>query len=60
MTLDELIGRLDNTIKGKEQLLSEMLYYGNTVGQVTAKFIQLNLDELRKIRDDVIAVKNSG
>jgi hypothetical protein len=53
MKLQEVIDNLDNTISGKEELLSKI------ESGLINQFIQINLSELRRIREDLLKVKKA-
>lgn len=53
MKLQEVITNLDNTISGKEELLSKI------ESGLLNQFIQINLSELRRIREDLLKVKKA-
>ena len=53
MKLQEVIDGLDRTITGKEELLS--IISNDTIRQ----FIQINVDELKRILEDLQKVKKS-
>lgn len=58
-----VLANLDRTIAGKELLLAELEntakeapnHDDRFVASISAKFVKINLDELRRIRDDLIA-----
>ena len=71
MTLDQVITNLNNTIAGKETMLEAMndknpytmmfMEEGEVMARrATIEFLQINLGELRRIRDDLVLVTEKG
>lgn len=48
-----ILNNLDNTIKGKSELLSRLERAPDEVSSITAAFLKLNVDELVRIRADI-------
>lgn len=55
MKLQEVIDRLNNTIEGKVELKEYLERAFN--GRVYARMVEINIDELKKIRDDLLSIK---
>lgn len=55
MTIDKVIENLDNTIGGKEILKQVFVDAGK---EAFAELVQINIDELSRIRADLVMVKN--
>lgn len=55
MTIDKVIENLNNTIEGKEILKQVFVDAGK---EAFAKLVQINIDELSRIRDDLVVVRN--
>ncbi len=54
MTIQDVITNLDNTIAGKEA-------YSNTFyDEFVPAVLRLNIDELKRIRDDLIKVRDGS
>lgn len=53
MKLQEVIDNLTNTIADKEELVSKF------ESGIMKQFIQINVDELKRIKEDLEKVKNS-
>ncbi len=53
MKLSEVITNLDNTIKGKEELLLKI------DRGVMNSLVKINIDELKRIREDLLKVKKA-
>jgi hypothetical protein len=51
MQIQKVINNLDQTISGKEELLSKMEF------GIVNQFIKINIDELKRIREDLQKVK---
>ena len=67
MNLQTVITNLRNTIAGKEKFLEEvkqaMLNTQGTshhVAATTARFLEINIDELKRILDDLVEVSVKG
>jgi hypothetical protein len=57
MTVQEIIDNLDRTIEGKEDLHRTMIDSGTVAGVTMARWVKVNLDELKRIREDLLKVK---
>jgi hypothetical protein len=57
MNIQTVKTNLEKTIAGKEAYLAQMkqdiVKYNQTVNHAVAKYLELNLDELRRILEDV-------
>jgi hypothetical protein len=56
MKLQEVIDNLNRTIEGKERLLARVSE--GEFGIVVGHYVEVNLNELRRIRDDLLKVKS--
>lgn len=56
MTLNDLLHNLENTIAGKEELYAVYNESDDVRVKAVAKFLEINLTELRTIRNDVIDI----
>lgn len=56
MNLQTVIDNLDRTIEGKEDL-HRVMSSGIPVEVMLAKWVQINIDELKRIREDLLKVK---
>lgn len=57
MTINEIIKNLDRTIVGKEGMLKG-IDRNNVYGAVGASYLEINIDELKRIRADLLEVVN--
>ena len=57
MTLDAVIENLNNTIDGKLELHKELSSTNSAISNVVAKFLEINIGELKVILDDLNALK---
>ena len=53
MKLETVIANLENTIRGKRQLLDDMMAYHGGSTNVTREFLQINIAELERILTDL-------
>ena len=58
MNIQTVIDNLDRTIRGKEMLRDELVR--NTVYHAVVELVQSNIDELKKIRADLITVHDNS
>jgi len=58
MTLETIITNLNNTISGKQELLDVLTNHPNSeVGLVITQVLNINIGELRRIREDLLKVQ---
>ena len=60
MTLDTVIENLNNTIDGKLKLHKELSSTNNAISNVVAKFLEINIGELKVILDDLNTLKEKN
>ena len=58
MNIQTVIDNLDRTIRGKEMLRDELVR--NTVYHAVVEIVQANIDELTKIRADLITNRDNS
>ena len=58
MNIQTVIDNLDRTIRGKEMLRGELVR--NTVYHAVVELVQSNIDELTKIRADLITIRDNS
>jgi hypothetical protein len=56
-TIKTVITNLNNTIDGKEQMIRALQKLGDPVSDVVIQFVEINLLELKRIREDVISLR---
>jgi len=56
MTLETVIANLENTIQGKQALLSDMDFYGGS-NRYTREFLRININELERILADLRVIE---
>ena len=54
MTVTEVLQNLDRTIDGKELMLKSI--NDTTYGKIMRQFLEINIDELKKIRADLAKI----
>ena len=59
MTIQTVIDNLDRTIKGKTKLRG-ILDRGDGTQSAEAEFLRVNIEELGRIRDDLIKVRDGS
>jgi hypothetical protein len=57
MTTTEVLQNLDNTITSKEILLVKYNSSKSAMDWIVADFLRINIDELKRIREDIAKVE---
>jgi hypothetical protein len=60
MNIQQVLDNLDNTIAGKEIMLSKYKPGKTAIDWIVADFLTINIDELKKIREDVAKISLQG
>lgn len=58
MNIQTVIDNLDRTIRGKEMLRDELAR--RTIYNAVVEIVQVNIDELTKIRADLITIRDNS
>lgn len=57
MTVQEIIDNLNRTINGKRELLATLEREASTWNLAGVEMVRINVEELERIRDDLLKVK---